>query len=250
MISKNIKLGGVRIDAISLEQVVSACCEEIKRKGVIRIAMINARKVKLAHEDEEVLTILNSAHISGADGVSLLIAAKLLRQPLSTGRVNGTDLMMKLLSASNTQGFRVFLFGATQSVLESCCDVIATDFPMSVVCGKRNGYDLSEHCEDEILQIKKAQTDIVLIALPSPAKERVAKRLEEVGAAHVIHGVGGSFDVLAGNISRAPVIWQRLGLEWLHRLIKEPTKMAPRVLDENLYLLKVVCRQFLGFEKQ
>jgi N-acetylglucosaminyldiphosphoundecaprenol N-acetyl-beta-D-mannosaminyltransferase len=62
--------------------------------------------------------------------------------------------------------------------------------------------------------------------------------------------VGGSFDVLCGNISRAPVVWQRVGMEWLHRLMKEPVKMAPRVFNENLYLLKVVALQLLGLGKK
>lgn len=245
-----IKIAGVSVDRRSLEEVVDACCDAILTNTIMRIAMINARKVKLAHQNDEILGILNTATISGADGVSLIAASKLLRTPLRTGRVNGTDLMMELLSASDLNGFRIFLFGATQEVLESCVRVISEQFPRAVICGVRNGYDLSDDYSTEIEQIIQARAQIVFIALPSPAKERVGKMLEDHRGANVIHGVGGSFDVLSGNISRAPILWQRAGMEWLHRLMKEPVKMAPRVFDENLYLLKVVVLQLLGLGKK
>lgn len=245
-----IKIAGVSVDRRSLQEVVDACRDAILSNKVLRIAMINARKIKLAHQYDEIFGILNTATISGADGVSLIAASKLLRTPLRTGRVNGTDLMMELISASDDNGFRIFLFGATQEVLESCVRVISEQFPGAVVCGIRNGYDLSHDYSSEIEQIIQAKAQIVFIALPSPAKERVGKMLEDHCAANVIHGVGGSFDVLSGNIARAPVVWQRAGMEWLHRLMKEPVKMAPRVLDENLYLLKVVALQLLGFGKK
>lgn len=245
-----IKIAGVTVDRRSLEEVVDACCDAILTNKIIRIAMINARKIKLAHQHDEILGILNTATISGADGVSLIAASKLLRTPLRTGRVNGTDLMMELLSASDDNGFRVFLFGATQEVLEGCVQVISEQFSGTVICGVRNGYDLSNDYSAEIEQIIQARAQIVFIALPSPAKERVGKMLEDRCGANVIHGVGGSFDVLCGNISRAPVAWQRSGMEWLHRLMKEPVKMAPRVFNENLYLLKVVALQLLGLGKK
>ena len=243
MTKNSVFIGGVRCDDISLVDTVQECKEAITGDETFRISMVNARKVTMAARSTDLVSVLNSAALCGADGVSILWASRLLNRPITSGRVNGTDLMNCLLEVADAWSLPIYLLGATEEVLGLCVQEIESRFPNIRISGHRHGYDLSPQFDKEVAAILASEAKIVFIGIPSPQKEFLCHRLETAGLPAVIHGVGGSFDVLSGRITRAPLWMQRSGLEWAHRLLKEPRKMGPRLFKENFFLIWVILRE-------
>jgi N-acetylglucosaminyldiphosphoundecaprenol N-acetyl-beta-D-mannosaminyltransferase len=179
----------------------------------------------------------------GADGVPVVWASRLLGNPLP-GRVNGTDLMYRLLERANEKGYRVFFFGATKQVLEKVLSVTRKDYPGVRVAGFHHGYFSAAEESSIAQQIKDARADIIFIAFGTPKKEYWVRRyLVDMGVP-VVHGVGGSFDVLAGVIPRAPLWMQGGGLEWLFRLRQEPGRMWHRYLTTNTLFIILLLKEW------
>src|SRR5262249_38675842 len=140
-------------------------------------------------------------------------------------RVAGIDLMLGMLDLAKRKRYRVYCLGATVEVLQKVVQRIGVDYPEVLVVGSQHGY-FSETDEEKIVEdIIAARPDILFVAMTSPKKEQFLARWSERLGVPVCHGVGGSFDVLAGKVDRAPEGWQRLGLEWLYRVKQEPRRL-------------------------
>jgi N-acetylglucosaminyldiphosphoundecaprenol N-acetyl-beta-D-mannosaminyltransferase len=240
MSNARLDILGVRCDLVSLAEVVEQCVQTIDRNQCCRLSMINARKIRMAHEQPLIAEAIDTSHIAGADGVGVILAARLLGKRLNTGRVNGTDLMMALFKEANERGYSIYLLGSTREILNACMERLGTEYSNVKLLGMQDGYFQKDETEGIAHHIRKLKPNILFIGLPSPQKELFARKYQDVLRANIIHGVGGSFDVFAGQISRAPNWMQKFGLEWLHRLLKEPTRMGPRVINENWYMIKLV----------
>jgi N-acetylglucosaminyldiphosphoundecaprenol N-acetyl-beta-D-mannosaminyltransferase len=179
-----------------------------------------------------------------ADGMSVIWASRLLGAPASE-RVTGVDLMQRLLEAGSTCGLRVFLLGARQDVLEDLVQSCHIRYPGFVLAGCRNGYFGKTDEREVVAQVRASRPDVLFIGMPSPNKEIWAHRHRNALGAAVIIGVGGSFDVLAGHVRRAPRAIQAAGLEWLWRLIMEPRKLWRRYLRTNPAFVGLILRQLL-----
>jgi N-acetylglucosaminyldiphosphoundecaprenol N-acetyl-beta-D-mannosaminyltransferase len=206
----------------------------------LRIGVVNAAKIVKMDRDTLLKEDVLSSDLLLADGASVVWARRLLGRPLPE-RVAGIDLMLGILRRGAERSYRVFCLGATEEVLEKTCARIARDFPGVRIVGRRNGY-FAPHEEEEVAaEIDRARPDVVFVAMTSPKKERFLGRWGTRLHVRVWHGVGGSFDVMAGRVRRAPVSWQRLGLEWLYRLLQEPRRLGKRYLVTNTaFTLKVL----------
>ena len=161
--------------------------------------------------------------------------------------------MAKLLKLADTEKFSVYLLGAKQEVVEECVRRIEMDYPNLRVAGYRNGY----FKPDEIPEIAKAvaatKPDFLFLGMGSPMKERLADEWKNEFGATVIQGVGGSFDVMAGLVNRAPVWMQRIGMEWLYRVSQEPRRMFWRYFKTNSVCLwlfgKALLRRLVPFKR-
>lgn len=234
---------GCPITKLDLEAFVTAAEDFIKSGGPHYIAVVNVAKVVKMRSDKHLLQSVCSAEMVGADGVPLVWASRLLGNSLP-GRVNGTDLMYRLLERANEKGYRVFFFGATERVLQKVLSVTRKDYPGIKVAGFHNGYFTPGEEASIVRQIKNAQADIIFIAFGTPKKEIWVQRyLLDMGVP-VVHGVGGSFDVLAGAIPRAPLWMQRGGLEWLFRLRQEPGRMWHRYLITNTVFIILLLKEW------
>ena len=207
------------------------------------IAVVNAAKLVKMRHDEELRQSILAADIVGADGVPVVWASRWLGLPLP-GRVNGTDLMMDLLEKGNQHGYRIFFFGAQAEVLDQVLDVVRTQYPGVKIAGARHGYFTQDEEWDIVRQIQSSQADILFIAFGTPMKELWIKKYLQAMEVPVVHGVGGSFDVLAGIIPRAPVWMQNGGLEWLFRLLQEPRRMWRRYLYTNTQFVLLFLREW------
>jgi N-acetylglucosaminyldiphosphoundecaprenol N-acetyl-beta-D-mannosaminyltransferase len=239
-----VQILGCSMTKLSLEEFVSKAEEFIHSKKPHYIAVVNVAKVIKIRSDTELKQSVLSADLIGADGVPLVWASRLLGNPLP-GRVNGTDLMYKLLEKANEKGYRMFFFGATEEILQRVIQKTRQDYPGVKIAGYRNGYFTAAEEPAIVHQIRESKPDILFIAFGTPMKELWVKRYALVMHVPVIHGVGGSFDVMAGVIPRAPLWMQRNGLEWFFRLLQEPGRMWQRYLVTNSLFIPLFLVEWL-----
>lgn len=239
-----IKLFGCYIDNLTMEETLQKVDEFIKSKIPRQHVVVNANKVILACKNPHLRDIINTCDLVGVDGVPVIWASRLLGMPLKE-RINGTDLMEKLISRAAEKKYRLYFLGATEDVIKKFAQKCRERYPNLCIAGFRNGYwDLAQ--EEEIAEtIHDAKPDILFIGFSSPKKEIFLKKyLKRMGVPFVM-GVGGSFDVAAGLIERAPVWMQKNGLEWLFRFIKEPGRLWKRYLIGNMVFIFLVFGEFI-----
>jgi N-acetylglucosaminyldiphosphoundecaprenol N-acetyl-beta-D-mannosaminyltransferase len=153
--------------------------------------------------------------------------------------------MMGILERGNGRGYRVYLLGAEEDVVRTVAERIQRDYPNVVIAGYRNGYFTAAEEAAIAAAIAAAKPDVLLVAITSPKKERFLAQWGPQLGVSVYHGVGGSFDVYSGKVLRAPPVWQRLGLEWLYRLLQEPGRLWRRYLHTNSMFIWLVIKDWL-----
>jgi N-acetylglucosaminyldiphosphoundecaprenol N-acetyl-beta-D-mannosaminyltransferase len=241
---ERVEILGCLLTQLSLEGVVAKAEEFISSKKPHYIAVVNVAKLIKVRFDPELKKSILAADLIGVDGVPILWASQLLGTPLP-GRVNGTDLMYKLLEKGDSKGYRIFFFGAKEEVLQRVLEVVRKDYPGVKIAGFHHGYFTSAEESAILSKIREAQADILFMAFGTPKKELWVKRYLDSMGVPVVHGVGGSFDVLAGVIPRAPLWMQRMGLEWLFRLSQEPRRMWRRYLVTNTLFIILLLLAWL-----
>lgn len=235
---------GCPVTKLSLTQFVAEAEVFIDSRRPHYIAVVNAAKLVSMRDDRELDRSVRSADLIGADGVPIVWASRLLGDPLP-GRVNGTDLMLKLLERAHEKRYRIFFFGATPRVLDQVLERVGRDYPGVRIGGARHGYFASADEPEIVTQIRDSHSDILFIAFGTPQKEKWVNAYLREMEVPVVHGVGGSFDVLAGVIPRAPRWMQRAGLEWLFRLAQEPRRMWRRYLMTNTRFVALLAREWV-----
>jgi N-acetylglucosaminyldiphosphoundecaprenol N-acetyl-beta-D-mannosaminyltransferase len=237
---------GCPITKLSLEGFVARIEEFIKSAKPRYVAMVNVAKLVKMHADKELEQSVLAADLIGADGVPLVWVSRLFGNPLP-GRVNGTDLMYALLERASEKGYRIFFLGAKEEILQKILEVVCKDYPGVKIAGAHHGYFTFEEEATIVNKIRESQADILFIAFGTPKKELWVKRYLHVMEVRIVHGVGGSFDVLAGVIPRAPLWMQSNGLEWLFRLFQEPRRMWRRYLITNTLFMMLVVWEWLRY---
>jgi N-acetylglucosaminyldiphosphoundecaprenol N-acetyl-beta-D-mannosaminyltransferase len=201
------------------------------------VVTANPEIVMKAVEDKKYKQTIDQASYVVADGIGVVKAAQLLGEPLPE-RVAGYDLMHQCLKVANDHGLNIYLLGAKDEVLTQAITNINKSYPSAKVVGSHHGFF---EWENETIQqeIKQLAPDFVFVALGVPRQEYwIAERLNQFEKG-VFIGVGGSFDVIAGNVQRAPEIWQKLNLEWFYRLLKQPSRWR-RMLVLPQFAVKVL----------
>jgi N-acetylglucosaminyldiphosphoundecaprenol N-acetyl-beta-D-mannosaminyltransferase len=237
-------LFGVELDALTMDQTVERCLDAVRDGEQLEVGMVNAAKLVNMRRDPRLAEAVGGCDLVLADGQAVVWAARVLRAPLPE-RVAGIDLFMRLLAGAETAGMSVYLLGAKQEVLDLMLLQIADRFPELKVAGSRNGY-FEDAAQGEIADaIAGSGAQLLFLGMTSPKKEIFTAGYGARTGVGVVHGVGGSFDVLAGVTRRAPVGWQRLGLEWLYRTLQEPRRLAGRYLTTNALFLFMTARELV-----
>ncbi len=231
---------GVPIDALTMEEVLDRVDKAIVGRGRLQIGVVNAAKLVNMRRDPALRADVLSCNLILADGVSVVWASRLLGRPLPE-RVAGIDLMLGMLRRGNQNNYRVYCLGATEGVLAAAVARITADYPRVRLVGRHHGYFTSQEEPGLVAAIADAKPDTLLVGMSSPKKERFLGRWEGQLGVPVCHGVGGSFDVLAGMVRRAPLAWQRLGFEWLYRVKQEPRRLWRRYLITNSVFCTIVA---------
>jgi N-acetylglucosaminyldiphosphoundecaprenol N-acetyl-beta-D-mannosaminyltransferase len=236
---ETIALLGCEIDRVDAAQAVARCDEFILSRRFHQHMAVNAAKLVALQDDTRLREIVGRSDLVTADGQSIVWAARLLGQRLPE-RIAGIDLMYELLALAERRGYRVYFLGAREDVLERAVAGIRWRHPSLAVAGCRDGYFTEAEAPHVATAIRDSRADILFVAMSSPKKEYFLGRYGEATGASLAMGVGGAIDVVAGVTRRAPYVLQRMGLEWLFRLIQEPRRLAKRYLTTNGRFLAMV----------
>ena len=227
---------GVDVTALPIESLLNDIEQRIVSKEKGRIVAINPEKIMMAQKDKNLANLLNESTYQIPDGVGVSIASKLLKGSIRW-RITGVGMMDRLLQKANENKYKVFFYGAKEETVVKAISEISKKYPDIIVAGYVNGYEKNqEHIVD---QINLANPDIVFVALGSPRQEIfIDTHMNELSAT-IFQGVGGSFDVFSGQVKRAPAFFRKFGLEWLYRLVSQPSRFK-RQLALPLFLLMVI----------
>ncbi|MCQ6276840.1 WecB/TagA/CpsF family glycosyltransferase [Bacillus sp. V3B] len=235
--NKFVDVLGIQFINISFFEMGRVIKENIKNNKKTFIVTANPEIVMHSYENERYRNIVQSAHYVVPDGHGILLASKLLKHPIEE-RIAGYDLMTHLLNEANQEKWKVYLLGGKEEVNKKAVDRIQKQFPHLKLVGHHHGYFSLEDKEvpHEIHQLKP---DLVFVALGFPRQEEWIDHHFSTFDKGIFIGVGGSIDVLAGNVKRAPEFWQKIQLEWLYRLIQQPSRWR-RMLALPKFLFKIV----------
>ena len=225
---------GVGFDDLTMDEAVERALGLIEERRAAYACTPNPEIVMAARENTSLAAALNSASLVLADGVGVTKAAQLLRTPLK-GRVPGIDFAQNLIARLAERGGSVYLFGAKPGVAVAAAGKLRETYPGIAVAGTSDGYFTDDRPIVE--SIDAAAPDFLMVCLGSPKQELwMAEKAGRINCG-LMAGLGGSLDVLAGNVRRAPEAWRKLGLEWLYRVIKEP-KRVTRLAKLPLFVLE------------
>jgi len=233
---------GCSIDALTMAESVARCEQLVEDGAYSQHMAINAAKLVKMRDDGELRDITARCELVNADGQAVVWASRLLGAPLPE-RVAGVDLMMELFGLAERRGWPVYILGAERAVLQRAVEVLRARHPLLDVAGHRDGYFAGEEVAEICDEIRASGAKMLFVAMGTPRKEYfLGEHGPGLGVPFAM-GVGGSIDVLAGITKRAPVMWQRAGLEWLYRLLQEPRRMFRRYVTTNTQFLVLVAAQ-------
>jgi N-acetylglucosaminyldiphosphoundecaprenol N-acetyl-beta-D-mannosaminyltransferase len=230
---------GCPIDRLGMAETLAAIERAIAAGRYTQHMAINAAKIVAMHDDPRLCEIIDGCGLVNADGQSVVWASRLLGDPLPE-RVAGIDLMDALLELAESRGYRVYFLGARAAVLERAVERLQERYPELQVAGTRDGYFTAGEAAEVCDAIRTSRADVLFVAMSSPRKEYFLGEFGPDLGVPFVMGVGGSIDVIAGITRRAPAAWQRLGLEWLYRLLQEPQRMFRRYAVTNTRFIALV----------
>ena len=241
---KRVDFIGVPVDSLSMNETLEIIESAIISKSQIHHCVINVGKfVKMQNDVALKESVINS-DIINADGMGIVWASKLLGKNISQ-RVTGIDLMQKLVSLASKKDYTCFFLGARESVVDKIVKGYSSKYSKKIIAGYRNGYFEEEEEQNIVNQIKNSNANLLFVAITSPKKEIFLNKYKnDLKNINLIMGVGGSFDVIAGKVKRAPLFLQKNGLEWLYRFLQEPRRMWRRYLLGNVKFAHIVLKEY------
>ena len=204
------------------------------------LVAINAEKMLTLEEDAQLRALITAAEIKYPDGISIVRSLRKKYPQLTVNRIAGADLWEALMEQAGRSGIPVFLIGGREQVLQETCDKLRRQWNVNIV-GSQNGYFAPAEREALFARIAASGAQIVTVAQGSPRQELLMRDCREHWPQALYMGVGGTYDVFTGHVTRAPRIWQQLGLEWLYRLIRQPSRWR-----RQLKLLKYLRYHWRG----
>lgn len=232
-----------KIHNLNMQETLSCIEEAILNNKQLHHTVVNAGKIVAMQTDEQLRQSVNEADIINADGQAVVWASKILNKPLKE-RVAGVDLMGNLVEMAAKKGYKIYLLGAEEEVVSKLAGQYKQEYSSDLVAGYRNGYFTKEEEIQIVKDIASSGAHILFVAISSPKKENfLYEHREALKELNFIMGVGGSFDVFAGKVKRAPEWMQKTGLEWFYRLIQEPKRMWRRYLIGNTKFIYLVFKE-------
>jgi N-acetylglucosaminyldiphosphoundecaprenol N-acetyl-beta-D-mannosaminyltransferase len=232
---------GIPADVITLQEALEQARIMLAQDRPRFIASVNPEICVAAQADHKLRESLKSAALGIPDGIGIVLASR-LRGGRIRQRVAGVDLLLALCGLAAQERKSVFFFGAAAGVAEAAAAAAVKRCPGLRVAGTQHGYILPEQESEAAARIAASNAALVFVGLGSPRQEYFVSDHGAATGAKVLMAVGGSFDVLAGRVRRAPHLYQRLGLEWLYRLVRQPRRLRRMLALPRFLLLALVKR--------
>ncbi|BED88894.1 UDP-N-acetyl-D-mannosamine transferase [Pseudoalteromonas sp. MM1] len=243
---KRIEFLKAPMDIATMQETVSFIENRIEQKQFLQHVVVNVAKIVNMQKDPVLAESVKACEVINIDGMGVVFGARFLGHDVPE-RVAGVDLFHELLAMSAKRDFPVFLLGATEEVVSKTVEVAKTQNPNLNIAGFNNGYFWDDE-EAVVTKIRESGAKLLFVAITSPKKENFINKWQDKLGVDFVMGVGGTFDVAAGKVKRAPQWMQKAGLEWLYRVIQEPSRMWRRYLVTNSkfawLLIKAKLRSF------
>ena len=237
-----INIMGVGFDSLTLSEAVDRAEALISERRAAYVVTPNPEIVMTCWENPDAMEAVQNADLVLPDGVGVVYGAKILGTPLK-GKLPGIDFATELMRRMASRGGRVYLLGAKPGVAEMAGERMRQQFPGLIVCGTHDGYFQDD--APIIEAINALQPDLLLVCLGAPKQELWMHRNRPVLKVGLMAGLGGSLDVFAGTVKRAPVFFQKFGLEWFYRLVKEPWRFK-RMMKLPKFLFACIGKKLKG----
>lgn len=234
-----IDIMNIPVDNVTMEQALGILETFLLEDEVHMVFTPNSEIMMAAKRDPELAQILTEAHLLVADGAGVVLASKILGKPLPE-KVSGYDLVKNSFPMAANRKVKYFLFGSNPGIAETAGRNIVRDYPGIEIVGCQHGYFKPENESAIIDAINQSYADILLVALGAPKQEKWIYKYKDKLNVKICIGVGGTLDVLAGNVALAPDFFRNNGLEWLYRLYKEPWRFK-RMLDLPKFILHAIA---------
>jgi N-acetylglucosaminyldiphosphoundecaprenol N-acetyl-beta-D-mannosaminyltransferase len=240
----SVSILGCRVDVVDRDEAVRHIVDFARGDEPALVVTLGTEMAVRARHDSQFRTVANDSALSLCDTVGILYAARLLYGAPMRERVAGVDLIDPLCARFAAEGIPVFLCGGKGDTAERAARALVARHPKLRIAGTRDGYFPRSDDAKVAAEIAATGARVLFLGLGSPRQEMwIAENLDRAGCSVGI-GIGGSFDVLAGNVRRAPAVWQRFNLEWLYRLIREPSRLR-RQLALPAFVWYVTCERIL-----
>ncbi len=237
MSPERIEILGVPLDCVDMEQSLEVVDAMISGDNAKTVIAVNPEKIIKARQDKKLLNLLKNAGLLIPDGIGAVMAAKILHGR-SISRVPGSELMPEICKRSLSNGYKLFLLGASPEVNKKAVEVLNERYPGINIVGHKHGYYADADIPDIVKDINDSQADVLFIALGSPRQELWMDEYLPKLNIKVCQGVGGTFDVISGKVKRAPLIFRKMHMEWLYRLLAQPKRLLRQsALPKFVYLI-------------
>ncbi|MDC9724103.1 MAG: WecB/TagA/CpsF family glycosyltransferase [Urechidicola sp.] len=241
--NNRINILNTTIDNYSMQETLSLVGTAIEDNKQMHHVVVNAGKIVSMQKDLQLRKSVNESDLINADGQAVVWASKMLGKPLKE-RVAGIDLMVNLVALAAQKNYKIFFFGAKEEIVKGVVSKYSEQYSNDIIAGYRNGYFKKEEEQEIAKQISDSGANMLFVAISSPTKENfLFENKVLLNKVNFIMGVGGSFDVVAGKVKRAPLWMQKNGLEWFYRFIQEPKRMWKRYLIGNYKFLTLVLKE-------
>lgn len=228
---QSIRFLNTQMHTSDMQETVQCIEQRIAQRQFTQHVVVNVAKLVHMQSDAALAESVTSCDIVNIDGMGVVWGARFCGHQVPE-RVAGVDLFHQLLAMSARQHYPVFLLGATAEIVEKTAQVVQAQNPELVIAGCHHGYFWDDEAA-VVQQIKQSGARLLFVAITSPKKENFINKWRDKLGVDFVMGVGGTFDVVAGKVKRAPIWMQKAGLEWLYRVIQEPGRMWKRYLTTN-----------------
>lgn len=245
---RRIDIFGCPVDLGTTEQTVKLIDERLRRNCFTQHCVLNVAKLVYMRSDPELDASVRECDIINIDGMGVVLGARMLGHDVPE-RVAGVDLFHELLAMSEQKGYSVFLLGAKDEVVSETARCVQQQYPELKLAGYHHGYFWDDE-EAMVERIRASGAQLLFVAITSPKKENFINKWRDRLGVTFVMGVGGTFDVVAGKVQRAPLWMQRAGLEWFYRVLQEPGRMWKRYLVTNSVFAWLLLREKLRFKRK
>lgn len=232
-----VSIFGVPFSKMNMEETVGYITTRIQEGSQTHVITANPIMVMAALDNPPFATVLKSADIVVPDGAGVVWAANYCGDPVAE-RVTGFDMMHRLLEQAEKHKWKVYLLGTSDEIIGAAADKLQLQYPQASIVGYRNGFFAPSQDEEIVEEIRSLSPHLLFIARGMDKEEWSVRFKEKLGVPFMM-GVGGSFDIVSGKLKRAPMLVQKLRIEWLYRLLQEPSRYR-RMLALPKFVMKVI----------